>query len=452
MTKTFFRQVLPAMLAFAFSGLYTIVDGFFVGRNVGDVGLAAINIAYPLVALTMAVGTGIGMGGAVQIAVSRGRRDPEERRYLGNTLTLLTLAGLLLTAALLLVSRPALELLGAQGEVLDAGLIYLRSILVGTLFQLGATGLAPLLRNYDGALPAMGSMIAGFVTNIVLDWLFVSVFQWGLAGAAWATVTGQIVTAVPCAYFLFRRAGNPGGRSFRLNRSLLGPVCKTALSPFGLSLSPFLIIILMNKAAVLHGGETAVAAYAVVSYVVAIIQLLLQGIGDGSQPLMSLYLGRGEAHHARHVRNLAYGFSAVMAAVCAAAVLLLREPIPSFFGASEQAAPLVVHSLPIFASGFLFIAFTRVTTSYFYATRQNALSYVLVYGEPALLALFLWGVFPVVWGLDGVWASVPINQALLFLAALALLWTAGRRRKKRTPATAPQDSEGDSLSQEEASL
>ena len=109
MTKTFFKNVLPAMLAFAFSGVYAIVDGYFVGQNVGDTGLASINIGYPITALIQAVGTGIGMGGAVNIAFSRGRGEREnEKGYLGNTIFLLAFASVCLTMILWTFHEPLL--------------------------------------------------------------------------------------------------------------------------------------------------------------------------------------------------------------------------------------------------------------------------------------------------------------------------------------------------------
>ena len=118
MIKQFLRYVLPSMAAFAFSGLYSIVDGYFVGNNVGDAGLAAINIAYPMIALVNAVGTGIGIGGAVFVSLTRGEGDAEsEKKYLGNTLMFLLGASVVCTLLLLAVYRPFLQAFGATGEV-----------------------------------------------------------------------------------------------------------------------------------------------------------------------------------------------------------------------------------------------------------------------------------------------------------------------------------------------
>lgn len=176
----------------------------------------------------------------------------------------------------------------------------------------------------------------------------------------------------------------------------------------------------------MYGGEAAVAAYAVISYVVAIVQLLLQGIGDGSQPLMSFYLGIGKPKQARTVRNMAYLFAAVTALANMGILCLLRSAVSGFFGASSAAFPIVAESMPVFTAGFLFIAFCRTTTSYFYATKQNLFSYLLVYGEPVLLFFLLTLGLPPVMKLEGVWLSVPITQSLLAVLGMALLRMEGR--------------------------
>lgn len=233
MLRRFIGAVLPSMLAFAFSGLYTIVDGFFIGRNIGDIGLAAVNIAYPLAALVQAVGTGIGMGGAVWISLYRGKGDRErEEECLGNTLTTLFLGGLLLMAVLFALCGPVLRLSGAEGSVYGEAMVYIRILIGGSLLQLFATGFAPLIRNYEGAVTAMGSMIGGFLTNILLDFLFVAVYHKGVAGAAAATVIGQGVTVVPCILFMGPRIKGIRKEHFLLKKKQMLRIAGTGVSPF----------------------------------------------------------------------------------------------------------------------------------------------------------------------------------------------------------------------------
>lgn len=237
MKKTFFRYVIPSMIAFLFCGLYTMVDAFFVGRNVGDSGLAAINIAYPLVALVQSLGTGIGIGGSVFISMSIGSGDPaRERKFLCVTLIFLAAASVFFTALLLLVYPPVLHAFGAYGEVHEKSSEYIRVILYGAAFQVFSTGLIPVLRNYGRSVLAMGAQVSGFITNIVLDWLFVQVLGKQLFGAALATIIAQAVTVVPCAVWLILK--KRGGGKFRFSFRDFGGIVRVGLSPFGITLCP----------------------------------------------------------------------------------------------------------------------------------------------------------------------------------------------------------------------
>ena len=130
--KIFLSYVIPSVFAFALSGIYTIIDGFFVGNSVGDIGLSTINIAYPVVSLLQALGTGIGMGGAVMYTLnqSSGKNDVA-KKYLRCTTTMLFVASIILTIALFFTMKPVLELLGATGKIVDLGIAYLQYIIIG---------------------------------------------------------------------------------------------------------------------------------------------------------------------------------------------------------------------------------------------------------------------------------------------------------------------------------
>ena len=203
MKKRFYQYVLPSMLAFAFSGLYSIVDGLFVGKNIGDAGLSAINFAYPLVVLIQATGTGLGLGGAVEMAIATGQKNEKRKRlYLGNTLVLLLISCMVLTIVLGLGNSHILALFGAEGDSFHYAKEYLYWITLGATFQILANGLGPILRNFGHPMLVMVAMIGGFVTNIILDWLFIPILGLGMKGAAIATIIGQFTTMVPCLWVL----------------------------------------------------------------------------------------------------------------------------------------------------------------------------------------------------------------------------------------------------------
>lgn len=429
-TRTFFSYVIPSVLAFALSGVYAIVDGFFIGNSIGDTGLSTINVAYPVVALMQAVGTGIGMGGAVVYSIAGASGDQEKADlYAGATGTFLFLASVVITALSYVFLDVILALLGAEGDILTLGKNYLRIIVFGAVFQVFSTGVVPLIRNLNGSAFAMMSMVAGFLTNILLDYLFVWVFQWGVTGAAAATVIGESITMIMGIIYLYIRKIPLFCIHIPDAGSLFFRIVKIGLAPFGLTMTPNIALVLMNRRLILYGGEQAVACYACIAYALTIVYMFLQGVGDGSQPLMSRYYGAGEDQEFYSVRRMAYGLAGVLAVFSIGVLFLCRFQIGALFGASEAVLTETGKVIPMFLIGVIFLAFTRITTSGFYASENNLLSYILVYAEPALLFVFLL-VLPPVAGLPGVWWSTGLSQAVCGGIAVLLQYTAKRSVKK----------------------
>lgn len=420
--KPFAACVFPAVFAFALSGIYAIVDGFFVGRSIGDTGLSAINIAYPVTALIQAAGTGTGMGGAVMYSVRLAeKRDSEAENFMKGVFFYLALTGILLTVILFPLTDPLLSLMGADGELMKPGREYLSVIVLGSVFQVFGTGVVPLIRNQGKSVQAMYCMIGGFVTNIFLDYLFVWVLRLGMAGAAWASVAGQAVTMAG-GLLCMRGQKIPVGIP-RQTLSVFFSIWRIGLAPFGITMCPMISLLLMNRASLQYGGSEGVACYACIAYVITIMYLILQGVGDGSQPLMSRFYGEDNKKEVRITRTMAYAAAAVMGVALAVLLYWCRNGIGVLFGASETVSLAVGTDLYIFLAAVPFLAFLRVTTAGFYATEQTRFSYMIVYGEPIFLALLL-PALPAWMGLKGVWWSQTGAQILTALMGWGLkLWS-----------------------------
>ena len=417
--KLFAKYVIPSVLAFALSGVYTIVDGFFVGRSTGDAGLSAINIAFPVVSLIQSLGTGIGMGGSVLWSVKRGTEGTQAAgKYVRATLLLLLSASVVTTAGLFFLTGPVLRLFGARGDMLVLGKEYLDVIVLGAAFQIFATGIVPIIRNNGSAFFALVVMMSGFLTNIVLDYLFVWVLHMGTQGAAAATVLGQLVTTLEAAVYLIYHKFPVAGPLSGFGR-IAGNIGKVGIAPFGLTLSPMVSLMLINRFSMSKGGEAAVACYACIAYALAIVQMLMQGVGDGSQPLMSQYYGEGKKKLVIQTRRTAYITAVILAVLCNIALFCTRDGLGALFGASKSTGDLVAEVLPIFLFGLFFYSFSRITTASFYATEKNLYSYLCVYAEPVLLLLLLL-LLPELWGQSGIWWSVVSSQILTACLALVL--------------------------------
>ena len=203
----FFKYVIPSIIAFALSGIYAIVDGYFVGNTIGDAGLSAINIAYPIVALIQALGTGIGMGGAVYYSINaaekKGKRAEE---FIATSWWLLVIVSVISTIIIYSFSSKILGLLGADGIILTNATDYIKIIALGAILQILGTGMMPFIRNYGNSFWSMFAMVGGFITNIVLDFIFVWIYEMGMKGAATATIAGQGVTAaIAIIYALYNK-------------------------------------------------------------------------------------------------------------------------------------------------------------------------------------------------------------------------------------------------------
>ena len=429
MLKEYLKYIVPTMLTFTLASVYSIVDGVFVGHAVGDAGLEGINVSFPIVALVMAVGTGIGMGGGVISSIAKGSGDTaQSRRAVGTTFLMLLLAAVPIMVALILFAEPILTVLGGRGETLNQAIAYIAVIAWGVPFQIFVTGCTPLIRNQGKVAFAMVVQVLAGLMNVALDYAFVILAGWGTAGAAAATVASQIAAFVLVAAFFLAKRNRIARADLRLDGRIAAHVLKLGMAPFGLTLLPEATVVAINVNAVAYGGETAVAAYAVISYTACVIQMLIQGVGDGSQPLISKHYGAGDADGVRRFRNTNYLITISLGVLGLAAMFAFREQIPLLFGASGSTAAMIAWALPIFSVAYVFYGFTHASTSYFYAVDDARASSVIVYGEAVLVVLVVFGMARIA-GLDGIWVSVTIVQMVLACVAGVLL-----RRRHRTRA------------------
>lgn len=419
--RAFFRYVIPSVLSFALSGVYAIVDGFFVGNSIGDAGLSAINIAYPIAALLQAVGTCIGMGGAVRYSVLTAEGEEKKaREYIAAVMWMLFFSGAALTAVLFTYTKPILSALGASGELLTLGDEYVKVLALGALLQICATGLVPLMRNYGGSFWAMAAMICGFITNIILDYAFVFVLDWGMYGAALATVIGQGVTTVIALVYCASKKNitlkivpaDFGKSAVRL--------LKIGLAPFGLTLAPNIAIVLINRFSASYGGDAAIAVFACTSYIICVVYLLLQGVGDGSQPLMSQFYGAGKARALTQTKMLSYEFAMALALLGGILIYLLRGKVGRLFGASADVNGEIADVLPIFLLSFPFDAVTRISTAAFYATEESTLSYILTFAEPIFMLALMLILPPLFGGQIMIWWSFVLAKIIAAIVSIIL--------------------------------
>lgn len=429
--KQFWKYVLPSMMTMLLGGFYGIVDGFFIGNAVGDDGLAAINLAWPLTALILATGTGLGIGGSVLMST----RNGEGRQQLahvakGNAILLLATISLLFTILFTLSSSQIMRFFGAEGNVLKLCIEYIQIIVLGTALQIFGCGLTPLLRNTGRTVLAMAMMISGFATNIILDWLFIMVFDWSLFGAGLATIIGQGVVAVfSIVVLLTDKQLRPSRADFVPDASTIKTIFRIGLSPFGSNLAPSAVIMFCNWQCIRYGGNLAVASYSVLSYLSFSANSLMAGVGQGIQPIISYANGAKNFTSLLAVRRKALCVVLAISAILFAVAIPAQTWAAMVFGLSAEASVIFARSLWIISFSFPFIGIAKLASEFFCAINKTRYSSLLIYGDPLLLSPLLLFILPLIWQLDGVWLAMPAAQCVMACMALAMFHRFDRRMR-----------------------
>lgn len=408
------QDCIPTVFSLLMSGLYGVMDGLFVGRAVGDTGLAAINIAWPIAAVITAVGIGIGSGGSVLYSNSNGKGEQERGEVVYHqTITLLFAAAMVLLIVLGFTYPAILSALGAKGDVYQKAVEYIQIIIFGAVFQVMGTGFIPMLRNRNLAFQAMVSMAAGMGVNGVLNYLLLFVVKIGIRGVAVGTIAAQFVVLVISSYLIY------GRQKVHLKvvwqHKMIGEILKIGISAFGLSLAPSIVLLFTNLQCLKYGGDTAVACYAVISYIVFPVQSMLMGIGDGTQPLMSFYSGAKKMEELRFVKKIASIAVVGMGAVFFVIVILVSKYIPDVFGMQMDSQAYFGTGMAVSAVSFLFTGLAKFHISYLNATLQVKKAMQLIYGETIIVAPFLIFLLPYVFKINGIWLSLPGTQLIMLL-------------------------------------
>lgn len=420
--RQFMHYVIPSMIAMLFSGFYSIVDGLFVGNSIGNVGLAAINLVYPIQVVLNATATGVGIGGSVLVSIYRGEgkeRDMEHSAM--QTIILLLIFGAILPVFFLGTKGIILNFLGAEGAIYKGADDYITTILIGGMLPVLGNGLNPIVRNQGKPIIATQNMVAGLVTNIVLDYVFIYKMNLGMFGAALATITAQGVVATMNVIYVIKL----NHKNFKLdyilpNIAKIKKIMKIAISPFGQTIVPSIIIILTNWKCIEYGGDGAVAIYSVISYVLACAQLLIQGIGDGVQPLFSYYFGANKERELHYVYNKAFFLCSVFSVFLMVMTMVFSVQLAKYFNISPELMNETALALKTTAFAYAFFGVTRVTSAYFYATNHTKFSNLLIYIEPIVIAPTMLWIFTELFGLSGVWMAYPAIQVILSSISLVL--------------------------------
>lgn len=422
---TFLRYAVPSVVSMVISGIFVIIDGIFLGQATGDLGLAAINIAFPFYTISSALGIGIGCGGAVLMSMCLGAGKMEDaEKYLGNTIFLMIAAAIFVSIISFVFCNPLLRFFGASDAVFKFAYDYASVVIFGSIFIIFGTGLLPLIRNDGNPKKCMLITVIGLLTNIFLDWLFIIYLNGELFGAALATVIGQALTGFLGILHFYLKKSNVKLKkeNFKFNLNSFKKIVVVGSSPFGINTAIGCMTIMFNWQSLHYGGDTGVAAFCTILYALAPFRLMLEGIGDGLQPITSFYHGGGFFESERRTFRTAIMFAFLIGFCAALTLYFASDTFAYIFGAGKEAGALISSGAKIIAFAFLFLPVVKVSSAYFYSIGKTKYATLLIYGDTFFAMPLCLIVFPMIFKINGVWLSYTCTYFFMAIAASIMVF------------------------------
>ncbi len=413
--RALFRFSLPTIASMVFMSVYSSVDGVFVSRLIGTDALSAVNIVMPVILFSLAVGTMFGSGGIALVAKLVGEEKEEQARRIFSLLAAAAFVfSLVLSAIGLLLMEPLLKALGADetlyrlcAEYVLPTLLMLPFSIFGVIFQMAFITIG------RASLGLLGA-IAGGIANIVLDYVFIAVFGMGISGAAIATGIGYSLPAfIGLAYFTFDRSKILYLTKPVWDLSAIWKSCSNGASEMVTSLSAGVVIVLLNNVLIRLAGSDGVAAITVILYLRGLLTAVYTGYAMGISPLISYNYGKGDTDRLRKIYGISLRAILAVALVTFVASLLLAPALVSFFVHDSSAVyAMAVHGYRIFAASCLFMGFNGFSSAMFTALNNGRVSAILSFFRTLVFIIAAVLILPMLWGLTGVWASIPAAELL----------------------------------------
>lgn len=411
------RFAIPSVIAMLVSALYNMVDQLFIGHSIGVLGNAATNVAFPLSMVCTSIGLLCGIGGAANFNLCMGRREPEHAKsYVGSAISMLAILGVILCVAVQLFLRPMMLLFGATPDVIDYACTYTRITSIGFPFLIVTIGGSNLIRADGSPKFSMLCNLVGAIVNTILDPLFIFVFHMGMAGAALATITGQILSFALVVFYL------RGFKTLPLSLSDLKPnmACWARIAALGATpafnqVAMMVVQIVMNNTLThygsnsVYGSDIPLACAGIISKVNMLFFSFVIGISQGLQPIVSFNFGAQKYDRVEDAYKKAVFAATAISIVAFLCFQLFPRQIIGIFGSGSEE---YLHFAERYFRIFLFFTFLNgiqpVSSNFFTSIGAPKKGIFLSLTRQIIFLLPLLLIFPYLFGIDGVMYTAPI--------------------------------------------
>lgn len=424
--KLLLKYSIPAIIGMLVNALYNIVDRMFIGRipEVGSLALTGVGITMPIMSILLAFGMLIGIGSTANISLNlgRGKRDVAEK-LIGNSVTLSLIVGIAITAIGLIFLNPILNIFGASANTLFYAKEYITVILIGSTFNILSFALSSTVRADGNPQMASFTMIVGCITNVILDYVFVFVFNMGIKGAALATVISQALTFFIILFYYTKGKSNLKlkTQNLKLEKSLIMMTFAIGIAPFATQIANSLVQVVANNALKTYGNDLAIGAMTIISSLNMVFMMPIFGINQGCQPIIGFNYGARKLERAKKTFIYATIAATVICTIGGILIQLFPQVAISIFNNEAELTELAVKGLRIYLLMMPIVGINIVATSYYQSVGKAKMSMFVSLLRQVILLIPFTLILPTFMGLDGVWAAGACADLLSVVITIILI-------------------------------
>ena len=434
--KLLLQYSIPAIIGMTITSLYNIIDSIFIGHGVGAIAISGLAITFPLMNLVVAFCVLISAGGATISSIRLGQKDMEgATEVLGNTLMLCLINSVVFGGIAFIFLDPILNFFGASPATLPYARDFMQVILLGTPVTYTMIGLNNVMRATGYPKKAMLTSMVTVVANIILAPIFIFHFEWGMRGAATATVISQLIGMVWVVSHFCKKDSTVHfeGKVWKMKGRIVESIFAIGMSPFLMNVCACAIVIVINNSLQEHGGDMAIGAYGIINRLLTLYVMIVLGLTMGMQPIVGYNFGAQKIDRVKQTLKLGI----ISGVVITSSGFLICEFFPhavsAVFTDSDELIGLAVDGLRLTVLMFPFVGAQIVIGNFFQSIGKVKISIFLSLTRQLLYLLPCLLLFPHWWGLKGIWISLPVSDSLAFITAVISLMIYIKKVSKEHP-------------------
>ena len=427
------NYAVPAIIAMTASSLYNIVDSIFIGHGVGPLAIAGLAVTFPLMNLSAAFGTLVGVGATTMISVLLGQKNYDiANKVLGNVVILNIIIGLLFMAVSLIFLDPILYFFGASENTITYAREYMQIILAGNAVTHLYLGLNSVLRASGNPRLAMSLTILSVLINIAVAPVLIFWLDMGIRGAGIATVLAQVIALIVILSYFSRkdRVLHFSRKIFRFDWRIAKDSLAIGLAPFLMNAAACVVTLFINQQLKKYGGDLAIGAFGIVNRISFLFIMVVMGLNQGMQPIAGYNYGRRNYTRVKGVMWKTVKYATAVTTIGFLIALLVPHQAVSIFTSDRELIELSAKGLRMLTLAYVFVGFQMVASNFFQCLGMVNKAILLSMSRQLLFLIPCIYVLPLFFGNIGVWVSFPISDFAAFIISAVLMWNLLRKFAK----------------------